>query len=180
MKDRKTLDQLINERRSVRKYLDRPVESGKLNLMLEAAGRAPSACNAQPWRFAVISDSKLKDELASSGLGGVVPNAWAKTAPCIVVACSDTSFFTHRLGEMAQGVQYHLIDLGIALDHLVLKATELGLGTCYIGWFKGKNIKRILGLPGAWKVECLVTVGYPAEVPEPTPRKPPEEIGFIK
>lgn len=172
----KTLGQLIDERRSIRKYLDRPVEPEKIQAILEAARRAPSACNAQPWRFVVVKDTELKQCLTEQGLGGVVPNAWAKTAPVIIVTCSDLNFFTHQLAERVQGVQYHLIDIGIALEHLVLKATELELGTCYIGWFNGKAIHRLLQLPASWKVECLVTLGYAAEIPEASVRKPLNEI----
>ena len=75
-----------------------------------------------------------------------------------------------------QGVQYHLIDIGIALEHIALKAVELELGTCYIGWFNAKAIKNLLKLPVNWKVECLLTIGYPAEVPELSKRKEINEI----
>lgn len=177
----KSLDAIIDGRRSVRNYLDRAVEREKIMALLEAARKAPSACNAQPWRFVVVQDPALRKKVIDEGLGGlVVPNTWANKAPCIVVACSDQSFFTHRLAERVQGVQYHLIDMGIALEHLVLKAAELDLGSCYIGWFRGKEIQKALQLPSSWKVECLVTLGYPAAVPDPTPRKTIDEIALIK
>jgi nitroreductase len=177
----KTFDEIVSDRRSVRNYLERPVEHEKIVAMLEAARKAPSACNAQPWRYVVVQEPGLKKKVMDEGLGGVVvPNTWAKTAPCIIVACSNLSIFTHGLAERIQGVEYHLIDLGISLEHLVLKATELGLGTCYIGWFKGREIGKVLDLSSSWKVECLVTVGYPAAIPGPTPRKSLEEIALIK
>jgi nitroreductase len=176
----KQFDDIIRERRSVRRYLDRPVEQEKLRAVIEAARLAPSACNAQPWRFVAVTEKQTRERLLREGLGGAVPNTWAQTAPCVVVACSDLQLFTHTLGETVQGVHYHLIDLGIALEHLVLKATELGLGSCYIGWFRGKQIARVLDLPGSWKAECLVTLGYPESVPEASPRKPLEEIAVFK
>lgn len=176
----KSLDRIIDERRSVRSYLPRPVEDDKITALLEAARRAPSACNAQPWRFVVVRDDALRVRLTEKGLGGAVPNTWAKTAPVIVVACSDLSFFTHRLAEKVQGVEYHLIDLGIALEHMALKAAELDLGTCYIGWFRGRAVSRVLSLPSSWKVECLLTLGYPAGLPPASPRKPLEEIAVIR
>jgi nitroreductase len=179
MEKTKSFDELVRERRSVRKYSDRRVERQKINLMLEALRLAPSACNAQPWRIIVVDDAQLKDTLVEKGLGVAVPNSWAKTAPVIIAACSDLSFFTHRVGEKVQGVQYHLIDMGIALEHLVLKAVELGLGTCYIGWFKRKPVKKILNIPSSWNVDCLLTLGYPESVPEPSPRKNTEEITFF-
>jgi nitroreductase len=177
----KTLDTIIADRRSVRSYLDRPVEPEKIKRAVEAARLAPSACNVQPWRFIAVTDPVLRQRIVKEGLGIVVSNPWAATAPVIMVACSDRHLLTHHIAERIQGVQYHLIDMGIALEHLVLKATELGLGTCYIGWFRGKNIKRILQLPSSWNVECLVTLGYSREAPAgPSPRKALDDILLIK
>ncbi|OGS37751.1 MAG: hypothetical protein A2293_11770 [Elusimicrobia bacterium RIFOXYB2_FULL_49_7] len=179
----KTLDDLIAGRRSVRKYSLRGVEKEKITQIFEAARLAPSACNAQPWRFVAVTKPQAREELINKGLGGVmVPNNWAKTAPVFIVVCSDTKLITHTLAEKVQGVQYHLIDIGIACEHVVLKATELGLGTCYIGWFNAKNISRCLNLPGSWKPECLITLGYPAEDgAAATSRKPMDEISaFIE
>jgi len=172
----KTLDELIKERRSIRKYTEKPVEQYKLKAVIEAARLAPSACNAQPWRFVVVSEPELRTKLFETGLGGVVPNSWAKTAPAVIAACSDLDFMTHKVAERIQGVEYHLIDIGIALEHIALKAVELGLGACYIGWFNAKSIKKLLKLPLKWKVECLMTIGYPAETPEPAKRKAISEI----
>ncbi len=173
----KTLDDLISERRSVRKYLDRPVEREKLEAVLEAARLAPSACNAQPWRFVVVENAEILQELKDDGLGGVVvPNSWAKTAPVVIIACSDLNLITHRVAERLQGVEYHLIDIGIALEHIALKAVELGLGTCYIGWFNSKAVYKLLKLPASWKPECLLAIGYPQELPGPTNRKDLKEF----
>jgi len=177
----KTLDELIKERRSVRKYLDKPVEKEKIEAILESARLSPSACNAQPWRIVVVKEPGLRDDVLSKGLGGiVVPNSWAKTAPVILVVCSETKFFTHSLGERVKNVQWHLLDIGICMEHMALKAVELGLGTCYIGWFNEKEIRKALQLPSSWKVECLLTLGYPQEIPEASPRKSLKEISIIK
>jgi nitroreductase len=172
----KSLDEIISSRRSIREYLDKPVEKEKIVKILDAARLAPSACNAQPWRFVVVDDKSLLKQLLDEGSGVVVPNKWAKSAPVMVVVCSDLDFFTHKLAEQIQGVHYHLIDIGIACEHLVLKAAEQELGTCYIGWFKGPNIKNLLKLPKSWKVECLITLGYPKTMPEPTKRKTLKDI----
>ena len=173
----KSLDELIGERRSIRKYIDRPVEREKLETVIEAARLAPSACNAQPWRFVVISEPEIRKKLIEEGLGGVVvSNSWAMTAPVVIVACSDLNLFTHNIAERVQGVEYHLIDMGIALEHIALKAVEMGLGTCYIGWFNAKPIQKLLKLQSSWKVECLLTLGYPQEIPERTKRKDLNEI----
>ncbi|MCL1972893.1 MAG: nitroreductase family protein [Endomicrobia bacterium] len=178
----KTLDEIIKNRRSTRSYKTAPVEKEKIMQMLEAARLAPSACNAQPWKFIVVETPELKNGVFKEGLNNlVVPNKWAGDAPVIIVVCSQTKFFVHNIAEKIQDVDYHLIDLGIACEHLVLKAEELGLGTCYIGWFRGKEIKKILNLPSSYKVECLITLGYAKDSDiKPTPRKALEEIAEFR
>ncbi|MDR2426984.1 MAG: nitroreductase family protein [Endomicrobium sp.] len=178
----KSLDEIIKNRKSVRKYLNKPVEKEKIMQMLEAARLAPSACNAQPWKFVVVANAELKEDIFNEGLNNlIVTNKWADSAPVIIVVCSQTKFIVHNVAEKIQDVNYHLIDLGIACEHLVLKAEELGLGTCYIGWFRGKEIKKILNLPFSYKIECLITLGYGDEpVQKEAVRKSLEEIAEFK
>jgi Nitroreductase len=180
----KSLDEIIKSRRSVRNYKTDPVEREKINSILEAARLAPSACNAQPWKFIVVETPALKDAVVKEGLNNlVVSNKWASECPAIIAVCSKTKFLVHNIAEKIQDVDYHLIDLGIACEHLVLKAEELGLGTCYIGWFKGKEIKKVLNLPASYKVECLITLGYPKALQKeqkPSPRKILSEIAEFK
>jgi nitroreductase len=156
------LDEIIANRKSIRAYLNKMPDRQVIEQILNAACQAPSACNKQPCRFVVAQTPELKDEIIKEGLGGlVVKNAWAKTAPVIIVVCAQRELLVHSIGEKVQGVKYHLIDIGIACEHLVLKACELGLGSCYIGWFDAKAIKKVLQLPRSWDVECLITLGYP-------------------
>lgn len=172
--------EIIKQRYSVRSFKDKPVDSALISAITEAARLAPSACNSQPWRFVAVTDKPLLRQIVDQGLGGVVPNRWAASAPVIIVGCALLNLLTHRLGGAVKGISYHQIDLGIALEHMVLRATELGLGTCWIGWFKEKNIKRILQLPGTWKIISLLALGYPQEENHaPTPRHALEEILFF-
>ena len=170
---------VMHARRSIRAYTSVPVEQEKLHALIAAAQCAPSACNAQPWRFVFVTDAALRVDLCRTGMGGAVPNHWAKSAPVILVACAERSFVTHTLGENIQGVAFHLIDMGIALEHIALRATELGLGSCYIGWFNEKPIKKMLSLPRTWQVVCLMTLGYPALTPEATSRRAITETAFF-
>jgi nitroreductase len=178
----KTLDELIKSRVSTRNYKANPVEKEKILQILEAARLAPSACNAQPWKFFIVESPELKDKVFRQGLNKIaVPNKWAESAPVIIAVCSRTKFFVHNVAEKIQDTDYHLIDLGIACEHLVLKAEELGLGTCYIGWFRAKEISKILNIPSSYKVECLITLGYAGETERrQTPRKTLEEIAEFK
>jgi len=179
-----SLDEIISNRRSVRSYKSDPVEKEKILQILEAARLAPSACNAQPWKFIVAHTPSVKDAVFKEGLNNlVIPNKWAGEAPVIIAVCSRTKFFVHDIAEKIQDVDYHLIDLGIACAHLVLKAEELGLGTCFIGWFRGKAIQKVLSLPRSMKVECLIILGYPKDGNEKnsrSPRKSVEEIAEFK
>ena len=155
--------QSIQQRCSVRSFKDTPVDREAIRAITEAARLAPSACNAQPWRFVAVTEKPLLKQIVDRGLGGVVPNRWAASAPVIIVSCAVLNLLTHRIGEAVKGINYHQIDLGIALEHMVLRATELGLGTCWIGWFNEKNIKKILQLPGGWKIISLLALGYQNE-----------------
>jgi nitroreductase len=171
---------VIQQRCSVRSFKDTPVDREIIRSITEAARRAPSACNAQPWRFVAVTDPPLLKHIVDRGLGGVVPNRWAASAPVIMVGCAVLNLLTHRLGEAVKGIQYHQIDLGIALEHMVLRATEMGLGTCWIGWFNEKNIKKILQLPRGWKILSLLALGYPHdEKPAHSARLALDEILFF-
>jgi nitroreductase len=171
--------ELINARYSVRSYQNKPVEREKIDVMIEAARLAPSACNAQGWRFVVADDPQVVKELFDKGLGGVVPNSWARTAPVIIAGCYKKDIMTHRVGAAIKGIDYHLIDLGIAGEHLALMAAAQGLGTCWIGWFNQKAVKKIFHLPRLMEVVFLMTLGYPAEDKQNEKKRlPKEEIGF--
>jgi len=158
-----SLIEIIQKRRSVRNFKDNHVDQEIILSIIEAARLSPSACNAQPWRFVVVTEKSLIKEIVDKGLGGVVPNKWATSAPVIIVGCAQLNLLTHYIGESVKGIHYHQIDLGIAMEHLVLRATEIGLGTCWIGWFKEKKIKNILHIPKDWKIISLLALGYPQE-----------------
>ncbi len=152
---------LLKNRKSVRDFLDRPVEREKIMMCLEAARLAPSACNSQPWQFIVVDDKRLKGRLCQAAFGGIYAiNSFCKMAPVIVVVISEKGKFLARIGGMFRGTKYYLIDIGIACEHFVLQAEELGLGTCWIGWFKERAVKSILNIPQQKKIDILIALGY--------------------
>ena len=162
--------EVIKKRRSIRKYKDIPVEEDKINKIIEAAILAPSASNGQPWRFVVVKDKNLLTKIVKETFG--VINQWAISAPLIIVGCSVRSnIITHYLGEVASGIKYHILDMGIALEHIVLEAEELGLSSCWIGWFSEKRIKKILNINSTWRIISLITIGYSDESFSPAPRR---------
>jgi nitroreductase len=175
-----TLDEILQARRSVRGYISQPVKEEDIKAITEAARVAPSACNSQTWRFIAVTDRALIQKIAQEGMRPVVRNAWIESAPLIIVGCSQLDLVANRVGSLVTGIEYYQIDLGIAMEHMVLKATELGLGTCWIGWFNEKKIKKILDIPQAIKVLALLTIGSSKE-PQATPvkkRKSMEEIFY--
>ena len=175
-----TLDKILETRRSVRDYTPQPVKEEDIKAIFESARVAPSACNSQTWRFIAVTDRTLIQKIAQEGMRLVVRNAWIDTAPLIIVGCSQLDILANRVGSLVTGIEYYQIDLGIAMEHMVLKATELGLGTCWVGWFNEKKIKEILEIPKTIKVLALLSVGYPKDT-DATPvkkRKSLEEIFY--
>jgi len=169
---------LIQQRRSVRKYADRPVMRSDIDRCLEAARLAPSACNAQPWQFLVVDHPQTRDRLFNAAFSGIYRmNHFVAQAPVIIVVIRDQQNYTVKLGGMIRHLNYSLIDIGITCDHLTLQAAELGLGTCWIGWFNQKAVKKVLQLPKRHRIDILMTMGYPVdETPKPKQRRNLDEI----
>ncbi len=154
--------ELVRHRTSCRSYEPGPVPREQLELMLEAARLAPSACNKQPWRFAVVEDEATRMRLINESFLDGIPMRWAENAGAIIALGMKRSTITHKVAPKISGVDYPLLDLGIAGEHLVLQAEELGLGTCWIGWIKPNKVRKIVGWPGSIQPVSLITVGWPA------------------
>ena len=152
---------LVKQRKSIRDYLDVPVEREKIMKCLEAARLAPSACNSQPWKFIVVDDKQLRDKLCNAAFSSVyLINSFCKRAPVVVAVVSERSKFLAHIGGMFRGTKYYLIDIGIACEHFVLEAEEQGLGTCWIGWFDEEAVKSILKVPRNKRIDILISLGY--------------------
>jgi nitroreductase len=156
----------IQKRQSVRKYKSNPISSNELNFVLEAARLAPSWANLQCWEIIVVSDELLKKAISEiCGLN------WLAQAPVVIVFCADPS----KSGVKGDQ-EYYMLDVGISMEHLILAATALGLGTCWVGVFNEKLMRRALGVPRNIRVVALTPMGYPDEKPRPTTRKSLDEI----
>jgi len=153
---------LVKIRQSVRKYLDKPVVREKIERCLEAARLAPSASNSQPWSFIVVDNPKLKEAVAKETFSQLISfNRFSLQAPVLIILISESSGFLNKVAEAIKDKQFSLIDIGIAAEHLCLQATEEGLGTCMLGWFNEKGIKKLLNIPQSKRVELIITMGYP-------------------
>jgi len=144
----------IIKRKSVRSYQKKPVEKEKIIEVLEAARIAPSAANRQEWRFVVVTDELKREKLSMAASG----QRFVGEAPCVIACCADTDFHKMKCGELC-----YTIDVAIAIDHMTLRAVELGLGTCWIGSFYEDEIKSVLNIPEDIKVVELLVLGYPKD-----------------
>ncbi|MCX6583975.1 MAG: nitroreductase family protein [Candidatus Aminicenantes bacterium] len=172
--------ELAVKRESTRKYSAKPVPREVIDRCLEAARMAPSACNSQPWSFMVVDNEEKKNEIVDKAMDGIyATNKFVRTAPVVIAVITEHSKYIARMGELFRHLKYNLIDIGIACDHLTLQAAELGVGTCWLGWFNEKELKKILDLPKSTKIDVLLSMGYPeneALPPRLKKRKPLDEI----
>jgi nitroreductase len=168
--------ELIKSRQSDRKYSDKPVEKEKLERILEAGRMAPSACNAQPWKFIVVTDTKLVEQVAvaaSAKLLGM--NTFVAQAPVQIVVVREKPNFSSKVGATIKNRDYSLIDIGIASESICLQAKAEGIGSCMIGWFDEKMLRKILNIPNSKRVELIITLGYSLSDQREKRRKPAEE-----
>jgi nitroreductase len=167
-----TVIEAIRTRQSVRSYENRPVEREKIEEVIEAARLAPSAGNRQEWRFVAVTDPAKRTKLAHEAAG----QAFVGEAACVIACCAETDSHTMRCGQLC-----YPIDVAIAIDHMTLRAAELGLGTCWIGSFSEEEVKRILHIPGPVKVVELLTLGYPKDLrPKAKSRLERDRILFLE
>jgi nitroreductase len=169
---------MVKARQSTRAYDSQPVDNEKIERCLEAARLSPSASNAQPWKFIVVNDPAIKNELADATQDRFLPlNHFTKQAPLHIVVIREKANLTSRIGQVVKDKEYPLMDIGIAAVHFCLQAVEEGLGTCIIGWFNENKVRKLLSIPKNKRVELIITVGYPAtDEIRPKKRKPVEEI----
>jgi nitroreductase len=186
----------IGKRRSIRQYENKAVPPNVIGEVLDAARRAPSGCNAQPWRFVVVQDRETIEVLK---LHDAFPQSFVYSAPVIVVCCGDPAAYAGKYGgenQVAEGtipedaeqrkamfgvvegksVVRTIRDVSIASAFMVLRATELGLGTSYIGLINEEALHTVLAIPEDLLVLFVVLMGYTAYTPLDTPRRDLNDI----
>lgn len=153
--------QLVRSRASVRRYEERSISDADILAIVEAARQAPSADNAQPWRFVAVKSPAAREALSRACFSGIFfPTRFAARAPLLVALCAERAGLIEAGKSIKDRAMYQL-DCGIAGEHLVLQAAELGLGACWIGWFNRRAAHRALGVPWHVRVVALIAVGYP-------------------
>ena len=191
---------VIKARRSIRKFRDEPVSDEIIDELLEAGRLAPSGSNLQPWRFVIVKSDETKKKLEE-----VTPYRFAVRAPVLFVCCADLTVLDTRVKRVTELIEtgaftdvemvdpdsgeygkslsesisvkgYLSLNVAIAVEHIVLRATDLGLGSCWIGRFNHEEIKKILGLGDDIQVVLLLPIGYPAQEPTQRPRLSTENL----
>lgn len=176
MIDGKNLLDLIKSRQSDRKYSNRPVEQDKLERIVEAGRMAPSACNAQPWKFILVAHPDLVAKIAEAASAKLIGmNSFVAQAPLILVIVREKPNFSSKVGATLKNKDYSLIDIGIAAENICLQAKAEGIGSCIIGWFDESEIRKILSIPKSKRVELLITLGYSLSDTREKKRKPGNE-----
>jgi nitroreductase len=198
------VSEAIRTRRSIRKFKPDSVPEEKIKLLLESARLAPSGTNTQPWKFIVVRDDDTKTKLQRAAHN----QKHVKRAPVIIVCCADMKAFKEfpvrvdeliesgALPERTREVFIPYLEKGmstvtkdalmiaaaanvsIAVEHIVLQAVEIGLGTCWIRWYEDEKVKEILDIPDHIEVMALLPVGIPNEEPSPRPRLSLDKIVF--
>jgi len=159
--------ELIKKRYSVRAYKSDPVEDEVLHQVLEAARLAPTAGNRQPFQLIVIHTTGREEELKR-----IYNRDWFVKAPLVICACGIPAQGWTR----SNGKNYTDVDVAIVMDHLILAAASLGLGTCWIAAFDPTAAREVLGLPDGVEPIVFTPLGYPADQPRPKKRKALSEL----
>jgi nitroreductase len=197
-----TVKDAIEQRRSIRRFKPDPVPEEHISALLDSARLAPSGCNAQPWRFKVVKDRETRLKLAGAAYG----QSFIADAPVVMVCCADVKGYLDgtvsgtqdlgRIGAIEDRVveiilkrtdrlrTMNVAELGptlalnvaIAIEHMALRAPDLGLGTCWIRLIDGEKIKAIFGWDETIYIVALLAIGYPAESPAPRRRFEIEDI----
>ena len=197
-----TTKEAIENRRSIRRFKTDPIPEEYITELLMAARLAPSGCNAQPWRFKIVRDEELKSRLAHAAYD----QSFIAKAPVILVCCADTRGYldgtvsgiqdlgrieaveerivriiTDRTGQMKSYTVDQIgpllaINVGIAIEHIILRALDFGLGTCWVRLLDGEMIRNMFGWTENIFVVALLPLGFPDEFPEPRKRLPLEAL----
>lgn len=169
---------LIERRQSDRKYDTKKIPKEVIERIVEAGRLAPSACNAQPWKFIVVDDEVKRLEVAEALTSGVTGpmNKFAASAPVLIVVVEESVNVASRIGGMILNQHFAHLDIGIATANMVLAATEEGLGTCIIGWCNEKKIRKTLGIPRGKRIPVVISIGHSLEEQKKKVRKAPEKV----
>ncbi len=154
---------LAELRQSDRKFdATRPIAEEALERIVSAGRLAPSACNAQPWHFVVVTEKQLCSEVGK-GLNHLGMNKFCLNAVAYIVIVKESANLTSTIGAKWKNKDFSSIDIGIATSYLTLAAASEEIGSCIIGWFNENKIKELLNIPSNKRIELVIALGYSLE-----------------
>ena len=161
----------IEKRRSIRAFKNMDVPEETVEKLIEAARWAPSAGNIQPWEFIIIRNKEIKHRLAAAALN----QTFIEDAPVVIVVCANELRSSYGYGTRGATL-YCIQDTAAATQNILLTATALGLGACWVGAFNEEQVRKVLNIPNGIRPVAIIPIGHPAEKPAPRPRRPLNEI----
>jgi len=156
--------ELVEKRESCRDFSDKRPTKEMLIKCIEAARKAPSACNSQPWKFYVVNDEKISLEVAKA-TQDMGMNKFASNCPSFIVVCEEKANLLAKIGERLKNQQFAQGDVGIAVAHICYAAVELGMSTCILGWLNEKKLKELLSISEASRVRMVIAIGFASDKP---------------
>lgn len=170
--------EIVQKRYSCRAYdVERKLEREVIEEIIEAGRLAPSACNSQPWKFIVVDDKELIEKVAKttqSALLGI--NKFTPDAQAFIVIVKECKEFSEKVKQIMSHRDYTPYDIGIVSATMCYKATELGVGSCILGWYNGEKTQEILDIPKNKSVELVIALGYPKGEDVPQKRRKNREM----
>ena len=161
--------EVLQTRRSIRKYLETPVKDEVIKRILQAAQLSPTWAHKQGQRVIVVRDPAVCNQLKDT-----IGQKWTETVPIFLVVCIEPE----QSGIAPNKMEYYPVDAAIVMQSMILAATNEGLGTCWIGLFDEPEVRRVLSIPESYRVIGITPLGYPASQPQPKERKKLEDICF--
>lgn len=168
------IDECIKSRRSVRKYRDKPIDWEKITIILDAGKFAPSAGNIQNWKFIVVRSDEIRKKLAKASFD----QEWMQGAPVHIVIAAEPEKAGRFYGARGERL-YTIQNCAAAVENMLLTATSLGLGSCWVGAFDESKVKRALNMVEDAVPQAIITIGYPDEKPEMPPRVELEHTVYL-
>lgn len=167
--------ELIKSRRSITKYLPKPVDWENISLLIDAARHAPSCGNLQNWKFVIVTDPEKRKAIAEAAL----QQYWMNQAPVHIVVCAEPEKAERYYGTRGARL-YTVQNCAAAVQNILLEAHSLGLGSCWIGAFEEEMVRKTLSIEEFARPQAIVTIGYAAEVPPKPPKYPLNALIFFE